>query len=48
VEKGDSKLGMRDLLGIPLDFWKIVRHYRKTLVGVRVAAPVLSDVFIES
>jgi glycosyltransferase involved in cell wall biosynthesis len=48
VEKGDSKLGMRDLLGIPLDFWKIVRHYRKTLVGVRVEAPVLSDVFIES
>lgn len=52
IEKGQSKLGMRDLSRIPLEFWKIMRryrHYHRTAVtgaasAVAAAAPIIPGV----
>lgn len=49
IEKGDSRLGMRDFLKLPFEFYRIFRHYRKPKPASNsTAVPSLSHTYIES
>lgn len=49
IEKGDSKLGIKDFMKLPFEFYRIFWHYKgRKSIPKPIIAPLLSGTYVES